>query len=116
MLQLDEPLIRAMHALGFQCTVETNGTIEPPPGIDWVTISPKGTAPLQLTRANELKLVFPQPDALPERFAKFSADHFFLQPMDGAAREKNTRSAIDYCKANPKWRLSMQTHKYLGIP
>ena len=116
LLQLDEPLIRALHALGFKCSVETNGTLEPPQGIDWITVSPKGTAPVRLTRANELKLVFPQPNALPEQFGHIQADHYFLQPMDGEQRERNTLATVDYCKANPKWRLSMQTHKYLGIP
>lgn len=116
LLQIDEGLIRAMHALGFQCAVETNGTLEPPPGIDWITVSPKGTAPVRLTRANELKLVFPQPNAMPVLFSDFHADHHFLQPMDGPKREENTRAAIEYCKANPQWRLSIQSHKYLGIP
>ena len=116
LLQLDEPLIRAMHALGFKCAVESNGTIEPPNGIDCLTISPKGSAPLKVRRANELKLVFPQPDAPPEAFDEFIADQYFLQPMDGPDQVANTQAAVEYCKAHPKWRLSMQTHKYLGIP
>jgi len=116
LLQLDEPLIRAMHALGFKCAVESNGTLEPPAGIDWLTVSPKGRAPLKVTRANELKLVFPQPDAPPENFENFVADQYFLQPMDGPDQAENTRATVEYCKAHPKWRLSMQTHKYLGIP
>lgn len=116
LLQIDESLLRAMHALGFRCAVETNGTIELPLGIDWVTISPKGINRIRAKRANELKLVFPQPEAMPEQFVDFDADHFFLQPMDGPDREENTRAAIAYCKANPRWRLSVQTHKYLGIP
>lgn len=116
LLQLDEPLIRGLHALGFKCTVETNGTLEPPPGIDWITVSPKGTAPVRIKRANELKLVFPQPNALPERFDHIQADHYFLQPMDGKHIIQNTKATVHYCKAHPKWRLSMQTHKYLGIP
>ncbi|MEG2802842.1 7-carboxy-7-deazaguanine synthase [Stenotrophomonas sp.] len=116
LLQLDEPLIRAMHALGFKCAVESNGTLEPPGGIDWLTVSPKGSAPLKVTRANELKLVYPQPDAPPERFEHFVADQYFLQPMDGPDQAENTRAAVEYCKAHPRWRLSMQTHKYLGIP
>jgi 7-carboxy-7-deazaguanine synthase (Cx14CxxC type) len=116
LLQLDERLIQALHALGFKCSVETNGTLEPPKGVDWITVSPKGEATVRLTRANELKLVFPQPNALPDQFAHIQADHYFLQPMDGERREQNTKATVDYCKANPKWRLSMQTHKYLGIP
>lgn len=116
LLQLDEALVRAMHALGFQCAVETNGTLEPPLGIDWLTVSPKGTAPVRLTRANELKLVYPQANAMPEQFAHIQADHYFLQPMDGADREYNSSAAVAYCMAHPKWRLSTQTHKYLGIP
>ena len=116
LLQLDEALLRAMHALGFKCAVETNGTVNPPSGIDWLTVSPKGEAPLKVTRANELKLVFPQQDALPQRFSSIEADHYFLQPMDGIERDRHTQAAIEYCKANPKWRLSTQTHKYLGIP
>ena len=116
LLQIDEALIRAMHALGFQCAVETNGTLEPPPGIDWITVSPKGTSPVRIKRANELKLVFPQINAMPEQFLGFVADHHFLQPMDGARCKENTRAAVEYCKANPQWRLSIQAHKYLGIP
>lgn len=116
LLQVDESLLRAMHALGFRCAVETNGTIELPQGIDWVTISPKGVNRIRAKRANELKLVFPQLEAMPEQFIDFDADHFFLQPMDGPSREENTRAAVAYCKANPRWRLSVQTHKYLGIP
>ncbi len=116
LLQLDAPLLDAMHARGFECAVETNGTLEAPDGLDWITISPKGTAPVKLKRASELKLVYPQPAALPERFADFAATHFFLQPMDGPHAADNTRAAVDYCKAHPHWRLSLQTHKYLGIP
>ena len=111
-----EPLLDAMHARGFECAVETNGTLEAPDGLDWITVSPKGTAPVKLKRASELKLVYPQPTALPERFADFAATHFFLQPMDGPHALDNTRAAVDYCKAHPHWRLSLQTHKYLGIP
>lgn len=116
LLQLDEALVKAMHALGFTCAVETNGTLDAPPGIDWITISPKASTSLRLTRANEIKLVFPQPKAMPDQFSSFEADHHFLQPMDGPDREENTREAIKYCKANPQWRLSVQTHKYMGIP
>ena len=116
LLQLDTALLRAMHALGFKCAVETNGTLDRPEGIDWLTLSPKGETKIRLTHANEVKLVFPQIDAKPDRFEEFQAEHFFLQPMDDINREFNTRAAVDYCKAHPRWRLSLQTHKYLGIP
>jgi 7-carboxy-7-deazaguanine synthase len=116
LLQLDKALIEALHALGFCCTVETNGTLEPPPGLDWITVSPKGIAPLRLLRANEVKLVFPQTNAMPDRFEHIEADHYFLQPKDDHDVIANTHTAVEYCKANPKWRLSLQTHKYLGIP
>ena len=116
LLQLDAPLLDAMHARGFECAVETNGTLDAPEGLDWITVSPKSNAPVKLRRANELKLVYPQPVAMPERFADFAAAHFFLQPMDGPLAAENTRAAVDYCKAHPHWRLSLQTHKYLGIP
>jgi 7-carboxy-7-deazaguanine synthase len=116
LLQLDTPLLDAMHARGFECAVETNGTLEAPVGLDWITVSPKSTAPVKMQRANELKLVYPQSAAMPERFAGFAATHFFLQPMDGPHVAENTRAAIDYCKAHPHWRLSLQAHKYLGIP
>lgn len=116
LLQLDTPLLVAMHAHGFECAVETNGTLEAPAGLDWITVSPKSTASVKLQRANELKLVYPQPTAMPERFADFAAAHFFLQPMDGPQAAENTRAAVDYCKTHPHWRLSLQTHKYLGIP
>ena len=99
-----------------EVAIETNGTIEPPAGIDWICVSPKAGSELVLRRGNELKLVFPQPGAEPEQFETWAFDHFFLQPMDGTEREANTRAAIDYCKSNPRWRLSLQTHKYLGIP
>lgn len=116
LLQLDTAVLEAMHARGFACAVETNGTLEAPDGLDWITVSPKSTAPVKLKRASELKLVYPQPTALPERFADFAAAHFFLQPMDGPKVQENTRAAVAYCKAHPHWRLSLQTHKYLGIP
>jgi 7-carboxy-7-deazaguanine synthase (Cx14CxxC type) len=116
LLQLDAALLDAMHACGFECAVETNGTLEAPAGLDWITVSPKSTAPVKLQHASELKLVYPQPAAMPERFADFAAAHFFLQPMDGPCIAQNTRAAVDYCKAHPHWRLSLQTHKYLGIP
>lgn len=116
LLQLDTALLDALHGRGFECAVETNGTLQAPDGLDWITVSPKGTQSVRLERADELKLVFPQTNALPERFTDFAAAHFFLQPMDGPQIKENTRAAVDYCKANPHWRLSLQTHKYLGIP
>ncbi|HEY8228850.1 MAG TPA: 7-carboxy-7-deazaguanine synthase [Rhodanobacteraceae bacterium] len=116
LLQLDTPLLDAMHVRGFECAVETNGTLEAPAGLDWITVSPKSTAPVKLQHANELKLVYPQLTATPERFADFAAAHFFLQPMDGPQAVENTRAAVNYCKTHPRWRLSLQTHKYLGIP
>lgn len=116
LLQLDEALVAAFHAAGFEVAVETNGTRPPPPGIDWICVSPKADAELVLQSGNELKLVFPQEQAMPERFEHLDFRHFFLQPMDGPARERNTQLAVHYCLAHPQWRLSLQTHKYLGIP
>jgi 7-carboxy-7-deazaguanine synthase (Cx14CxxC type) len=116
LLQLDEPLVAAFHARGFEIAIETNGTLLPPPGIDWVCVSPKAHAPLELVTGDELKLVFPQTDGEPERYEALAFSHFFLQPMDGPDREANTQLAIAYCLAHPQWRLSVQTHKYLGIP
>jgi len=116
LLQIDPPLIVALHRRGFEIAIETNGTMLPPPGIDWVCVSPKADAGLRLTRGNELKLVFPQSRGEPERYSSLDFEHFFLQPMDGPEREGNTRAATDYCLAHPKWRLSLQTHKLLGIP
>ena len=116
LLQLDEALITALHAEDFEIAIESNGTLQPPPGIDWICVSPKAETPLNLTRGNELKLVYPQANAPPERFAKLDFAQFFLQPMDGPAREENTRAAVEYCRAHPQWRLSLQTHKLLDIP
>jgi len=116
LLQLDAKLIGALHARGFDIAVETNGTIEAPEGLDWICVSPKGENELLQKRGDELKLVFPQADAPPERFQELAFDHFFLQPMDGPEREKNTAFAIDYCRKHPQWRLSLQTHKLIGIP
>jgi 7-carboxy-7-deazaguanine synthase len=116
LLQLDPPLIRALHAAGFDVAVETNGTVDPPPELDWVCVSPKAEAPLRARSGDELKLVYPQEGAEPERYAALDFRHFFLQPMDGPAREANTRAALAYCLAHPRWRLSLQTHKLLGIP
>jgi 7-carboxy-7-deazaguanine synthase len=116
LLQLDEALVAALHAQRFEIGIESNGTMLPPSGIDWICVSPKAGAEVKLTHGNELKLVYPQPDAPPERFARLAFDHFFLQPMDGPEREANTRAAIQYCLAHPQWRLSLQTHKLIGIP
>ena len=115
-LQLVAPLVAALHAAGFEIAVETNGTQPPPPGLDWVTVSPKAGAPLMLETGDELKLVYPQAGAEPERFERLAFRHFFLQPMDGADRLRNTELALAYCLAHPRWRLSLQTHKLLGIP
>jgi len=116
LLQLDPALINALHARAFKIAVETNGTLNVPPGVDWVCVSPKADADLIVTAGDELKLVYPQTGADPGRYESLAFAHWFLQPMDGAARAANSKSAIDYCLAHPKWRLSMQTHKYLGIP
>jgi 7-carboxy-7-deazaguanine synthase (Cx14CxxC type) len=115
LLQLDEPLVAALHARGFRIAIETNGTIAPPRGLDWICVSPKSTAALAVDRGDELKLVFPQSDAPPEKFEALDFAHFFLQPMDGPRRDANTRAAIEYCLAHPKWRLSLQSHKLIGI-
>lgn len=116
LLQLDGAAIQALHEAGFEVAVETNGTQPAPPGLDWVCVSPKAEAPLLLAQGDELKLVFPQADAPPERFTGLAFRHFFLQPMDGPRRERNTALALAYCLAHPEWRLSLQTHKLLGIP
>jgi 7-carboxy-7-deazaguanine synthase len=116
LLQLDTPLIEALHARGVEVACETNGTREAPLGIDWICVSPKASATLKLKAGNELKLVYPQPDAPPDRFTELGFAQFFLQPMDGPDLATNTEQAIAYCKANPPWRLSLQTHKMLGIP
>lgn len=116
MLQIDAALIDALHGAGFEIAVETNGTLAAADGIDWICVSPKSTAPLAQTSGDELKLVYPQPDALPERFEHLDFRHFLLQPMDGPDAAAHTEAAVAYCKAHPKWRLSLQTHKLLGIP
>ncbi len=115
LLQLDPPLIEALHARGFEIAIESNGTIAASPGIDWICISPKADAPVVQTSGQELKLVFPQPLAMPERFEDLAFERFWLQPMDGPDREANTAAAIDYCLTHPRWRLSVQTHKYIGV-
>jgi 7-carboxy-7-deazaguanine synthase (Cx14CxxC type) len=116
LLQLDADLITELHAAGFEVGIETNGTQSAPDGIDWICVSPKADASLVLDHGDELKLIFPQPGAYPERYAGLSFKHFFLQPMDTPAKEENTRAAIAYCLAHPQWRLSLQTHKLIGIP
>jgi len=115
LLQVDAALIAALHAVGFEIAVETNGTVEPPDGLDWICVSPKAGAELVVQAGNELKLVFPQPSAAPEDFADLAFEYFSLQPMDGPDVVENTRRAVDYCIKHPQWRLSLQTHKALGI-
>ena len=115
LLQVDPPLVAALHRAGFEIAVETNGTLAPPPGLDWICLSPKANAPLVLTSGNELKLVVPQVGGEPERYHGLSFQHFYLQPMDGPEREQNTRLAVAYCLAHPQWRLSVQTHKVIGV-
>jgi 7-carboxy-7-deazaguanine synthase (Cx14CxxC type) len=115
LLQLDGPLIVALRDLGFEIAVETNGTIAAPDGLDWICVSPKADAPLIQRSGQELKLVYPQAGVDPERFEALDFERFFLQPMDGPDRETNTRQAIAYCLQRPRWRLSVQTHKYIGI-
>jgi len=115
LLQLDEALIAALHEQGFEVGIETNGTLLPPANIDWICMSPKADAPLLLTRGNELKLIYPQAGAAPERYADLDFTHFFLQPMDNPERAANTEAATRYCLDHPQWRLSLQTHKLIGI-
>lgn len=116
LLQMDRNVVQALHAQGFEVAVETNGTQMPPEGIDWICVSPKAGAPLVMTSGNELKLVYPQTGGEPERYADLEFEQFFLQPMDGPDRERNTELALAYCLSHPQWRLSIQTHKLLGIP
>jgi 7-carboxy-7-deazaguanine synthase (Cx14CxxC type) len=117
LLQLDDDLVDAFHAVSFEVAVETNGTQPAPRGIDWICVSPKANAPLRLVNGDELKLVFPQaePQAQPECFERLAFRHFSLQPMDGPQLTENTRRAVEYCLAHPQWRLSLQTHKLLGL-
>ncbi|HVY02083.1 MAG TPA: 7-carboxy-7-deazaguanine synthase, partial [Caulobacterales bacterium] len=115
LLQLDKELIDQLHSLDCEVAIETNGTIAAPAGVDWICVSPKSTAKLVQTEGDELKLVFPQRDAPPDRFEGLAFDHFFLQPMAGDDLARATELAIDYCKKRPKWRLSLQTHKFLAI-
>lgn len=116
LLQLDEALIEAFHAEGFEIAIETNGTKPVPVGVDWVCMSPKAGAEVVVHEGDELKLVYPQPGIDPTDVDHLAFDHFFLQPMDGPEVETATQAAIAYCRAHPRWRLSLQTHKLLGIP
>jgi 7-carboxy-7-deazaguanine synthase len=115
LLQLDDALIDALHERGFEVAVETNGTKQAPASLDWVCVSPKAGAPFVQTSGNELKLVYPQEQAPPEKFERLDFEHFFLQPMDGPETALNTERAIEYCLAHPRWRLSIQTHKLVGL-
>ncbi len=116
LLQLDDACVAQLHQRGFEVAIETNGTRPVPNGVDWICVSPKARTELVLRRGDELKLVYPQEGAEPERYELLEFTHFFLQPMDGPQREANTRLAVAYCLAHPQWRLSLQTQKYLGIP
>jgi 7-carboxy-7-deazaguanine synthase len=116
LLQLDPTLIAALHARGFKIAVETNGTLPVPEGLDWICVSPKAGTELVVTCGDELKLVYPQEGTTPARYEGLAFTHWFLQPMDGPARAANSHDAVAYCLAHPRWRLSTQTHKYLGIP
>lgn len=115
LLQVDSFLIDALHAEGFEIALETNGTLPPPPGIDWMCVSPKSGAPLMLRRGQELKLVWPQAGVSPEQFEGLDFENFILQPLDGLDRAANTAAAVAWCLAHPRWRLGLQTHKFLGI-
>jgi 7-carboxy-7-deazaguanine synthase (Cx14CxxC type) len=116
MLQMDAPLVDALHEAGFEVAIETNGSLPVLESIDWVCVSPKADAPLVVTKGNELKVVVPQENQRLDDYARLDFQHFLVQPMDGPSRDINTRLAIDWCKRHPQWRLSMQTHKYLNIP
>jgi len=116
LLQLDGQLTRAFHSKGFEILLETNGTIELPDGIDWVCVSPKEGREPVVKKGNELKLVFPQSNVDPERYISLDFEHFYLQPISGVDLEENTRQAVEYCLSNPRWALSLQIHKYIGIP
>jgi 7-carboxy-7-deazaguanine synthase (Cx14CxxC type) len=116
LLQIDEALLAAVHDAGFEIAIETNGTLIPPAGVDWICVSPKAGAPFALKAGNELKLVYPQPGIDPAALEALPFDHFWVQPMDGPARTANTEAAVAFCLDHPKWRLSLQTHKFIGIP
>jgi 7-carboxy-7-deazaguanine synthase (Cx14CxxC type) len=115
LLQLDAPLIAALHARGFEIAVETNGTVVPPPGLDWICVSPKQGAELVAKAGHELKVIYPQAGQDLDALAALDFQHFFLQPMDGPDRARNTAATVEYCRTHPRWRLSLQTHKYIGI-
>lgn len=116
LLQLDEELVEEFHSVGFDIAIETNGTMLPPKGVDWICVSPKANAELVLKTGDEIKLVFPQRGAEPTLYEHLDFRNFFLQPMDGPARDRNTELAVQYCLEHPQWRLSLQTHKFLGLP
>ena len=116
LLQMDEPLVDALHRAGFEIAIETNGTMSAPPGIDWICVSPKAGTEIVIQAGDELKLIYPQSGAEPERYTHLDFRHFFLQPMDDPHRERNTQLALAYCLAHPRWRLSLQRHKLWGIP
>ncbi len=118
LLQIDDAAIEALHNAGIEIGVETNGTLQAPAGLDWICVSPKAGATVVQTSGDELKLVYPQPEpeAQPERFIDMAFSHFFLQPMDSTNREQNTQATIRYCLEHPHWKLSLQTHKIIGIP
>ncbi|MVA27672.1 7-carboxy-7-deazaguanine synthase (plasmid) [Agrobacterium vitis] len=116
LLQIDDALIAAVHEHGFEIAIETNGTIEPPEGIDWICVSPKAGAPFNLKSGSELKLVYPQAQLLPDDLPEVSFEHYFLQPMDGPEQFQNIAAVTAFCLENPRWRLSLQTHKMIGIP
>jgi 7-carboxy-7-deazaguanine synthase (Cx14CxxC type) len=115
LLQVDAPFVEALHGAGFEIALETNGTLEPPPGLDWVCVSPKARAPLRLRAGDELKLVYPQDGIDPASLCSLDFEHFLLQPMDGPDLKQNTAAAVAYCDAHPPWRLSLQTHKLIGM-
>jgi 7-carboxy-7-deazaguanine synthase (Cx14CxxC type) len=114
-MQVNQALVEAFHARGFSIAVETNGTLPPPQGIDWLCVSPKAGSELVIKSGQELKLVFPQPGMDPNQFTDYDFEHFYLQPMDGILQRENTARAIDYCMRHPRWNLSVQTHKMVGI-
>jgi 7-carboxy-7-deazaguanine synthase len=116
MLQIDQPFVDALHEAGFEIAIETNGSLPVNESIDWICVSPKADAPLVVTKGHELKVVVPQDNQRLAELEKLDFEYFLVQPMDGPSRDLNTKLAIDWCKRHPKWRLSMQTHKYLNIP
>ncbi|BDU57855.1 7-carboxy-7-deazaguanine synthase [Limnohabitans sp. MORI2] len=115
LLQVDEALVQALHAQGFEVAVESNGTVQPPAGIDWLCISPKAGSQIVVQQGQELKLVYPQAGQEPSQFEALAFDHFYLQPLDNAQAAANTAAAVAYCQTHPRWKLSVQTHKWIGI-